>query len=344
MKVDESQLRQEFKQLEKQLAQPDVYQADDYPQQAKRFKHLQTLIQLFDQRRLNRRQLKEAQALSNDEDSNLAALATTEVADLEIKLTKLEQAIKQLCQNSETDQPQDCIMEIRAGVGGSEASLFAADLYRMYSRFADKKGYQLELISQNASEVGGFKEIIFEINGADAYRTLELESGVHRVQRIPTTESQGRIHTSTASVAVLAKASEVEVKLEPTEIRIDTYRSSGHGGQSVNTTDSAVRITHLPTGLIVTCQDEKSQLKNKTKALSILRARLYQKRCDEQHSDVSSKRKQLIGRAMRNEKIRTYNFPQNRLTDHRINYSLYNLTSVLNGSLDGLLDKLAAIK
>ena len=343
MAVDEAQLQQEYKQLEKKLTQEGIYQQADYPKIAKRHKELQAILHLLSQKKIYSNQLAQAQELTTDANEALATLAQSEIVELQQSLDKVETQLEELLQTSAAAEQRDCLMEIRAGVGGAEASIFAADLYRMYTRFAEKQNWQVALISQSASEVGGFKEIIFEITGQNAYHLLQLESGVHRVQRVPKTESQGRVHTSTASVVVLGKADETEIELDPAELRIDTYRSSGHGGQSVNTTDSAVRITHLPSGLIVTCQDEKSQLKNKNKALEVLRARLRQQQLEEEAEATSSKRQQMIGRAMRNEKIRTYNFPQDRLTDHRLDQNLYNLNSILNGQLEPLLEKLAAI-
>ena len=232
------------------------------------------------------------------------------------------------------------IIEIRAAAGGDEASLFAGDLYRMYTRYAEHHGYKAELISESPSEAGGFKEIIFTIHGLEAYKNLKFEAGVHRVQRVPTTESQGRIHTSTITVAVMPEAEESDVEIKDSDLRIDVFRSGGHGGQSVNTTDSAVRITHVPTGIVVTNQDEKSQIKNKAKAMSILRSRLLQMKIDEEQKQLSDARKKLIGTGDRSEKIRTYNFPQDRITDHRIGYSRSNLPGALDGNIDDLIENL----
>jgi peptide chain release factor 1 len=269
-------------------------------------------------------------------------LAQTELQEIEAKQALIEQQLNAALIIKDPNDNKDAVVEIRAAAGGDEASLFAADLYRMYSRWAEHHGYNLELVSENPSEVGGFKEIIFWIRGREIYKHLKFEAGVHRVQRIPSTESQGRIHTSTVTVAVLPEADETEVEINPNDLRIDVYRSSGHGGQSVNTTDSAVRITHLPTGIVVTCQDEKSQIKNKLKALSVLRSRLLAAKINEDQQQLSDARKKLIGSGDRSEKIRTYNFPQDRITDHRIGYSTSNIASVLNGNLDQIIDQLLA--
>ena len=342
MKKDQSdQLRAEFLELKERLENQAVYQQPDYPQLAKRFKELTEIVNLLDETAVLEKQKLETERLTDNDDSALAALATSELEHINEQLEQLAEQLKRL-----TDAPtdgndqKDCLVEIRAGVGGSEASLFAGDLYRMYLRFSEKQGWPVVLVSQSPSEAGGFKEIIFEIKGGGAYGQLKFEAGVHRVQRVPATESQGRVHTSTASVAVLPKAEPAELAIKEGDLRIDTYRSSGHGGQSVNKTDSAVRITHQPSGLVVTCQDEKSQFKNKEKALEILRTRLLQKQEDELLEAASSKRQKLIGRAFRNEKIRTYNFPQDRLTDHRINLNLSNLPAILGGDLQPLLEQL----
>ena len=342
MKQDQSgQLREEFLELKRRLEDPAVYQRSDYPKLAKRFKELTEIVNLLDKTAVLEKQKLETERLADGSDPTLAALAVGELEHINEQLERQAEQLKRL-----TDAPtdgndrKDCLVEIRAGVGGSEASLFAGDLYRMYLRFSEKRGWRVVPVGQHPSEAGGFKEIIFEVNGAGAYGQLKFEAGVHRVQRVPATESQGRVHTSTASVAVLPRAEAAELEIKDGDLRIDTYRSSGHGGQSVNKTDSAVRITHLPSNLVVTCQDEKSQFKNKEKALEILRTRLLQKQEDELSEAASSERQKLIGRALRNEKIRTYNFPQDRLTDHRINFSLSNLPAILGGDLQPLLERL----
>ena len=274
------------------------------------------------------------------EDKELRELAREELKDLEGKKTALEAVIKELMIPKDPLDEKNIIMEIRGGTGGDEASLFAADLFRMYSYFADGRKWKMEIMSSSPTEVGGFKEIIISITGKNVYANLRWESGVHRVQRVPTTEAGGRIHTSTVTVAVLPEAEETEIEINPTDLRIDVMRSGGPGGQSVNTTDSAVRITHIPTGVVVHCQDEKSQLKNKAKAMKILRARLFDAEEERKHKERADARKGQIGSGDRSEKIRTYNFPQNRVTDHRINLTLYKLDAVMKGALDEFVEAL----
>lgn len=273
-------------------------------------------------------------------DPELAELAELENEGLEEQIRDYEERLKILLLPKDPEDEKNAIMEIRAGTGGDEAAIFAGDLYRMYTKYCENRGYKIDVMSSNPSERGGFKEIIFSVEGGSVYGTLKYESGVHRVQRVPETETQGRVHTSAVSVVVLPEAEEVDVEIDPNELRIDVYRSSGPGGQSVNTTDSAVRITHLPTGLVVSCQDEKSQLKNKNKALKVLRSRLLDLALSEKNSEIAAKRKSMVGTGDRSAKIRTYNFPQGRVTDHRIGLTLYKLDRILEGEIDELIEAL----
>jgi peptide chain release factor 1 len=278
--------------------------------------------------------------LLKDTDSEIKNLAREEVNSLSTEREKLEEGLKKLLIPKDPLDVKNVLIEIRAGTGGEEASLFANDLFRMYSRYAENRSWKVEIMNHHTMGAGGLKEIVAMIHGKGAYNRFKYESGTHRVQRVPTTETQGRIHTSAVTVAVLPEAEEVEVHIDPGEIKVDVYRSSGPGGQSVNTTDSAVRITHLPTGLVVTCQDEKSQLKNKNRAMKVLRARLLDSKIREQNEKRSEERKSQIGSGDRSERIRTYNFPQGRVTDHRIGLTLYKLESIMQGDMDDIIDQL----
>lgn len=278
--------------------------------------------------------------VKEEQDEDLRSLAETELEDIQEKLEKVEFELKALLLPKDPNDEKNIIMEIRAGTGGEEAALFAADLFRMYLGYAQKKGWKVEIVSSNPTGLGGFKEIIFIVEGKGAYSRLKFESGVHRVQRVPITESSGRIHTSTATVAVLPEMEEIEVEIDPKDLRIETFRSGGAGGQHVNKTESGVRITHIPSGIVVQCQDERSQHQNREKAMKVLRARLYEYYQREKENEIASQRRQQVGTGERSEKIRTYNFPQRRVTDHRINYSSFQLEEVLSGELDEFIDRL----
>jgi peptide chain release factor 1 len=341
MLEDLREIEEQYEAVEADLARPDIVKDQNlYKKTAQRHSELAKIVGVWRQLKKYRSDLKEARDLFDDPDKDIQEMARAEAEQLEEQVDNTEEELKLLLLPKDPNDDKNIVLEIRAGTGGEEASLFAADLFRMYARFAEKRHWKTEVLSSHPTGSGGFKEIIVLIEGDRVYSQLKYESGVHRVQRVPTTESQGRIHTSAVTVAVLPEAEEVDVDIKPEEIKVDVYRSSGPGGQSVNTTDSAVRITHLPTGLVVTCQDEKSQHKNKAKALKVLRARLLDAVIEQQQDEISEQRRGQVGSGDRSERIRTYNFPQGRMSDHRIGLTLYRLEAIMEGEIQEIIDAL----
>lgn len=338
-KLDE--IEATFRELEQRMGDPNVASDPAELQKlARRHSGLAPIVQKYEEYRQAREEMEQARELFESQDREMVELAREEIHRLEPHIEEIEQELRVLLLPKDPNDDKSVIVEIRAGAGGDEAALFAADLFRMYLRFSERQGWKSEILTTSETGIGGIKEIVARIDGKGAFSKLKFESGVHRVQRVPTTESGGRIHTSTATVAVLPEAEDVDVAVRSEDLKIDTYRASGAGGQHVNMTDSAVRITHIPSGLVVTCQDERSQIKNRAKAMNILRTRLFDFEQQRQHNEMAAERKGQVGTGDRSERIRTYNFPQNRLTDHRINLTLYKLEIVLDGDLYEVLDAL----
>lgn len=334
-------LEERFVEIETKMSDPDVIgNREAYQKYSMQHAELSEIVDTFRTFKKTMEDIEASTELLNDNDPEIKDLAREELQSLNAQKEALEEKLKLLLTPKDPNDNKDIILEIRAGTGGEEAALFAGDLFRMYNRYAENQGWKVEIMTQHGSGVGGFKEIISMLRGKGVYSRLKYESGIHRVQRVPETEAQGRIHTSAVTVAVLPEAAEVEVEVDPTDLKIDVYRSSGPGGQHVNKTESAVRITHLPSGLVVTCQDEKSQIKNKNRAMKVLRARLLDRMVREQNAKISEERKSQVGSGDRSGRIRTYNFPQGRITDHRIGLTLYKLESVLQGDLEEIIDEL----
>ncbi len=336
------EIEERYRQLEKKLSDHEfIKDVKEYQQLLREHSRLKRIVELYAELKKINKEIENNRLLLKEDDSEIRELAEQEIEELIKEKERIKRELESHFIEKDPRDEKNIILEIRAGAGGEEAALFVSDLFRMYSKYAEKRSWKVEIMSAHPTGLGGFKEIIALIEGKGAYSRLKYESGVHRVQRIPVTESQGRIHTSTVTVAILPEAEEVEVGIDPKDLRIDVFRASGPGGQSVNTTDSAVRVTHLPTGISVVCQDEKSQHKNRAKAMKILRSRLLDMRRREQEEQISEERRKQVGTGDRSERIRTYNFPQGRVTDHRIGLTLHKLEDVLDGDLDEIIDALA---
>jgi len=335
-------LIERYQEITRLLSDPAVISIQErYRELSKEYSEKTGIVQKYQEYKKSRNDVDNLKHLTEtEEDAEMRELAAVELTDAQAKLLKLDDELKALLVPKDPNDDKDCIVEIRGGTGGEEAALFAADLYRMYTRYAERAGWKTELMDWNDTGLGGFKEVIFSLKGTGAYGALKFESGVHRVQRVPETEAQGRVHTSAATVAVLPEVEDVEIEINPADLQFDTYRAGGKGGQNVNKVETAVRITHRPSGIVVACQQERSQFQNRERAMKMLRAKLYEAKIQEQNADITAQRRLMVKSGDRSDKIRTYNFPQNRMTDHRIGLTLYNLSEIIDGKLDDIIEQL----